>query len=100
VVSTTIDAPSPWIRTELAFEKPTATHTPSVTLITSRRNSPEWARSFSRPANSCAAAVPHKATGITSIARALLALLRSNKRIMASEADNLSAGSRSPLGTT
>ena len=61
VVSTTIDPPSPSINTELASEKPTATHTPLVTLITSRRNSAEWARNFSRPANSWAAAVPQVA---------------------------------------
>ncbi len=69
VVSTTIDPPWPSIKTELAFEKPTATHTPSVTSITSWRNSSEWARNFSRPANSCAAVVV-PATADTAIANA------------------------------
>jgi hypothetical protein len=75
VVSTTIDPPSPSINTELAFEKPTATHTPLVTFITSRRNSVEWARNFSRPANSWAAAVPQVAMSIKSPANGALASL-------------------------
>ena len=58
VVSTTIDPPSPAMRIELESEKPTATQTPSATLMTSRRNSAEWARSFSRPSTSWAAATP------------------------------------------
>src|SRR6185503_4480065 len=70
VVSTTIDPPSPTINAELASENPTATQTPSATLITSRRNSAVWARSFSRPANSWAAAVPQVAMTIDSAGNA------------------------------
>jgi hypothetical protein len=66
VVSTTIDPPSPSINTELASEKPTATHTPLATVITSRRNSTEWARNFSRSANSWAAVAPQVTMSIKS----------------------------------
>src|SRR5207249_2893879 len=85
VVSTTIDPPSPSINTELASEKPTATHTPLVTLMTSRRNSAECARNFSRPANSWAAA-PQMTMSTKSPASAALASLQlNNRRMRASE---------------
>src|SRR5215510_6963901 len=69
-VSTMIDPLSPWIRITLLAEYPTATYTPSVTRITSWRNSWECARSFSRPANAWPAAVPQRAISITTASAA------------------------------
>src|SRR2546426_2162597 len=69
-VSTMIDPLSPWIRITLLAEYPTATYTPSVTLITSWRNSLECARSFSRPENAWPAAVPHRVASITTASAA------------------------------